>query len=195
MKENKSISYKNTLIYTIIASIISAGLLIGLAFKSIFDYVYLIAVVEVGIFIIIGVCLYKIITYDKRMERLREDRKLIVPFNECPDYYVKKYDRTKGDPYCSNEHRVIDRSGNEYLMKIYPHDVQTLPSTHNNQDNIDASTSKYEKFWLNELGASKELMTNKERCAVVLAPPTNPSFNKYNDYHKMAWTSVRGRCE
>lgn len=192
MKENKSISYKNTLIYTIIASIISAGLLIGLAFKSIFDYVYLIAVVEVGIFIIIGVCLYKIITYDKRMESLREDRKLVVPFNECPDYYVKKYSRTNGNPYCSNEHHVIDKSGNKFLMKVYPNDVSSLPSSHDFQERIDTSTPKYEKFWLNELGA---LTNSKERCAVVLSTPTDPSKSKYNDYSKLAWTNVRGRCD
>ena len=67
MNNNKRISYKNTLIYTIVTAIVSLLILALLFIPSMFDYIYFIAVIELGIFIIIGVCIYKIINYEKNL--------------------------------------------------------------------------------------------------------------------------------
>jgi hypothetical protein len=191
MNENKKISYRNTLIYTIVTAVISLALLIMLAFKSFFDYVYLIAIVEVGIFIIIGYCIFKIINYEKSLEALKNQKRYYIPFTECPDYFVKKFNES-GEPYCSNEYRIKDKNDNTYLMKVYP-DTVPLPTKHDASTSVDQS-QKYEKFWLNQIQNAKELRTTKDKCSVVSVEPTDPKLAKYKGYTNVPWTYVRGRC-
>ena len=117
MLDSKKFSYKNTLIYTIITAIVSVGLLVLLAFKGFFDYIYLIAIVELGIFCIIGYCIFRIINYEKGLDRMKLNSNNFIAFNECPDYFVKKFD-TSGTPYCSNEYQVKDKVNNSYIEPI-----------------------------------------------------------------------------
>jgi hypothetical protein len=193
MNANKKISYRNTLLYTIIAAIISLALLVLLAFQSFFEYVYLIAIIEVGIFIIIGYCIYRIVTYEKALEELKNQKRYYIPFAECPDYFVKKFDSKNGDPYCSNEYRVKDASDNMYMMKVYPDSVP-LPTKHDDKTSVDQS-HKYEKFWLNQVANAKELRTTKEKCSVISVEPTDPKLVNYRGYTDVPWTYVRSRCD
>jgi hypothetical protein len=193
MDDNKKISYKNTLVYTIIAAIISLGLLVLLAFQAFMDYIYLIAIIETGIFAIIGYCIYKIIKFEKSLDSLRDQRKYYIPFSECPDYFVKKFDNESGEPYCSNEYRVTDVNNNVNMMKIYPSTV-ALPTKHDDTTSVTLS-QKYEKLWLNKISNSKELVTLKDKCSVLSVEPTNQKLIDYKGYTNVPWTSVRGRCE
>jgi uncharacterized membrane protein YhaH (DUF805 family) len=60
--DNKNTSYFNTLIFTIVAGIISLLLLLALVFKPVRDHaMYFIIALEVGIFTIIAVCIYQIV--------------------------------------------------------------------------------------------------------------------------------------
>lgn len=192
MNDNKKITYRNTIIYTILAAIVSLGLLVLLAFKSFFDYIYLIAIIEIGIFIIIGYCIYKIITYEKSFEKLKDQKRYYIPFSECPDYYVKKFSNN-GEPFCSNEYRVKDANDNTFLMKVYP-DTVPLPTKHDAITSVDQS-QKYEKFWLNQIENAKELRTTKDKCSVLSVQPTDPKLAKYRGFNNVPWTYVRGRCE
>jgi hypothetical protein len=192
MNENKKISYKNTLIYTIVNALISVILIIFLAFPNFREYMYFIAIIEIGIFIIIGYCIYRIITYEKYLESLKNQKNFYIPFTECPDYFVKKFD-LKGEPYCSNEYRIKDKTENNYIMKIYPNSVP-LPLKHDDTINVDTS-QKYDKFWLNQIANSTKLKTVKEKCSVLSVEPTDPTLNEYKGYTGIPWTNIRGRCE
>jgi hypothetical protein len=193
MDDNKKISYKNTLVYTIITAIISLALLVLLAFKSFMEYIYLISIVEVGIFIIIGYCIFKIINFEKSLDSLRDPKKYYIPFSECPDYYVKKFDSKSGEPYCSNEYRVTDAHNNVKLMKIYPSTI-SLPSKHDDSTSVNLS-KKYEKLWLNQISSSKDLKTLRDKCSVLSVEPTDTKLLDFKGYTNVPWTSVRGRCE
>lgn len=202
MNNNKRISYKNTLIYTIVTAIVSLLILALLFIPSMFDYIYFIAVIELGIFIIIGVCIYKIINYEKHLNELRDQNSYYIPFSECADYFVKKTD-SKGNTYCSNEYSVKDQFGNVKMMKIYPTDT-ALPTTHTqtmNDINCKAGTTgctiphKYEKYSLTQIPDSKLLKTNQQRCSVLFVEPTDPALTEYKEYTKIPWTYVKGRCE
>lgn len=204
MNNNKRISYKNTLIYTIVTAIVSLLILALLFIPSMFDYIYFIAIIELGIFIIIGVCIYKIINYDKNLNKLRDQNSYYIPFSECADYFVKKTD-SKGNTYCSNEYNVKDQFGNVKLMKIYPSGV-LLPPTHKNTiindinckagDTECTINDKYEKYSLNQIPDSKLLKTNQQKCSVLFVEPTDPALiPAYSGYTQIPWTHVKGRCE
>lgn len=192
MKENKKLSYKNTLIFTILAAVTSVVLIGFLAFQSFRDYIYFIVIVEVAIFAIIGYCIYRIVTYEKRLEALRNQKRNTVAFNECPDYYIKKFD-VKGAPFCSNEYRVKDQQSNEYVMKVYPSSVETPSTIEKNAPVTNAP--KYEKFYLNEIPNTKDLVTSKEKCGVLFNEPTNPSLLQLRGYTEIPWTYMRSRCD
>jgi hypothetical protein len=192
MKENKKISYKNTLIFTIVSAVVSIILIVLLAFASFREYIYFIAIVEVAIFAIIGYCIYRIVTYEKRLEALRNEKSKTVSFSECPDYYIKQFD-VKGAPFCSNEYRVKDQHSNEYIMKVYPSSVET-PSTIDQSTSID-NAPKYDKFYLNEISSNKNLVTTKEKCGILYSEPTNPNLLQLKGYTEIPWTYMRSRCE
>lgn len=205
MNNNKRISYKNTLIYTIVTAIVSLLILALLFIPSMFDYIYFIAVIELGIFIIIGVCIYKIINYEKNLNKLRDQNSYYIPFSECADYFVKKID-SKGNTYCSNEYSVKDQFGNVKMMKIYPN-TETLPTTHvntiNTLNDINCKAGsegcsmphKYEKYSLTQIPDSKLLKTNQQKCSVLFVEPVDPALTAYKEYSKIPWTYVKGRCE
>lgn len=192
MKENKKISYKNTLIFTIFAAVTSVVLIAALFFTSFREYIYFIVIVELAIFAIIGYCIYKIVTYEKRLEALRNAKAKNVAFHECPDYYIKKYD-TKGAPFCSNEYRVQDQQANDYIMKIYPSSVET-PSKIDLSGSIE-NASKHDKFYLNEIPNTRDLVTSKEKCSVLFNEPTAPNLLQVKGYTEIPWTYMRSRCE
>ena len=192
MKTNKKVSYTNTLIYTVVNAILSLVILIVLFLKPEYNkYIYFIIVLEVGMVAIIAYCIYRIIRYEYLLKKMKDSRNVFIPFSECADYYVKKYD-TAGEPYCSNEYRIKGNDNNEYMMKVYPNGVP-LPSVHDKTTSIDNS-QKYEKFWLNEIGKSSDLPTNRDKCNILEAEPTDPKLSKYNGYTGIPWTYVKARC-
>ena len=194
MNSNKKISYKNTLIFTILSAILSIAIAVCLFFDFIMkkEYLYFVVTLEVGICIIVAYCIYKIINFEKYLDELRNPKNLYIPFSSCPDYFQKLI-TPNGNPICTNQYQVTDASNNNYLMKIYPNGVN-LPPFHN--PNADVSTSpKYEKFNLNDIGQSTELATTRAKCAVLSVEPTDPAMAKYTGYTQVPWTYVRGRCE
>jgi hypothetical protein len=196
MNDNKKISYKNTLIYTIVTAIVSLLILALLFIPSMFDYIYFIAVIELGIFIIIGVCIYKIINFEKNLNKLRDQDTYYIPFSECADYFVKKND-TKGNTYCSNEYTVKDQYGNDKIMKIYPN-TKSLPDKHNNTTIADITlntSDKHDKYSLNQIPDSKLLKTNQQKCSVLFVEPTATNLAAFTGYTEIPWTYLRGRCE
>ena len=187
-------SYINTLVFTIISGIVSLILLVALFFPVGQKFMVAIITVEVGIFVIIGYCIYQIMTAESRLRKLKESNKLMVNFNECGDYYVRRED-SNGKVVCSNDYIITDPSNDQYTMKIYADDLGTaLPST--NEINPSASNGgfqadkRYETYYLKELETSDKLKTGEDKC--------KPLFFKddtYRHYNNIPWTFAKSRCQ
>ena len=136
-------------------------------------------------------------SFSSKMEKLKRNGKFALPFDKCPDYYVRK--DTTDKTICSNEYLIKDEYKNSYLMKIFPqNDEQTydLPNSHNPNYNINVSSGmKYDKFILNELETSTLLKNPADKCNVLFHKPTDNKLYTYNDYHVIPWISAKSRCE
>ena len=194
MNPNKKISYTNTLFFTIFNAIFAIILVLLLFFRIIpSEYMYFIIGVEVGVVLIVAYCIYRIIRFEKFLEAMRNPKNLYIPFDSCPDYFVKSDDQGNGKTICSSQYTVTDRNNTNYIMKIYPASVHLPPVLDKNTE--VSSSAKYDKFYLNEINESKQLQTMKDKCGVLYVEPTDANMVQYQGYTKVPWTSVRGRCE
>lgn len=188
MNDSKKTSYYNTLIFTIVAGIISVLLLLTLMFKRLRQFLPFIITLEIGIFLIIAWCVTVIYLNEKDMEKKRNEA-TSIQFDKCPDYFVKT---TEGDKLmCVNQYMYIDDKNNQYWMKIYPiNESVTLPSNLNSGTNLDA-------FPLMSLEQDSTLKSYKEKCSPLFNPsrPLNSQGqDPYLHYDKLPWTTMRGKC-
>lgn len=193
--ENTKISYFNTLIFTIIAGITSLLLLLSLFSDKVKNMAfYFIIAVEIGIFTVVAICIFQIISNEARINAQKKNLEGKIAFTECPDYFIK-YDEDS-ETYCANNYTVTDAAGNRMIMRIYPADVQ-LP------DLPAPVQGKNEKFNLYQLQQSQDLSNAKQQCAPVfqepnLAAATSPAqveqLRQYQGYSKLPWSHARTRC-
>jgi hypothetical protein len=191
MNTYKKSSYTNTLFFTIFNALLSVALIIMLYFGLLKNtWIWAIVIIEVGIVFIIGLCVTKMIKYEKYMVALTDPKNMSVRFDNCPDYYVRKLDKDSSEVYCSNEYTVTS-DNNEYTMKVYPDNVDLPPSlAQNSGDNVD----KHERFWLKEIENAQELPSIQEKCAVLTSEPSHDALAKYKGYSDVPWTSVQNQC-
>jgi hypothetical protein len=199
MADNKSadrLSFINTLVFTIVASIFSLGLLVMVFFKFAKDYLVFIISVEVGIMIIIFYCIYKIFKNERDIKKVKDANLFLVNFDECADYFVRKADDS-GKFYCSNDYVVTDETNRQFHMKIYPvttHNTNvTIPTFNNNTARRTSNmpyTNRYEEFPLAELVTASNLPTYNKKCEPLYV--SNP---EYPEYKHLPWTYVKSRCE
>lgn len=193
--ENTKISYFNTLIFTIIAGIISLLLLLSLFSEKVKEMgFYFIVAVEIGIFSVVAICIYQIISNEAKLNALKKNQEAKIAFTECPDYYIK-YDQD-GETYCANNYTVMDALGNRLVMRIYPSDTR-LPD-------LPASVQdKNEIFNLYQLQQSKDLTNAKQQCGPIFQEPninaaSTPAqaeqLRQYIGYSKLPWSHARTRC-
>lgn len=191
----KELSYKNTLIFTIIAAIISILLLLVLLMKNGRQYLPFIVTLECGIFFIILMCITQIYINEQNVLKYMNSKDKIVTFSKCPDYFTK---RTIGDKeICSNEYIYFDDNKNKFILKIYPLSTTktiAFPTNHITTYDSNAPPKKYEKFPLNEIQTAADLSTVAEKCSVVTSPPGG-KLSAYDDYSLIPWTTMRARCE
>uniref|UniRef100_A0A6C0BEE3 Uncharacterized protein n=1 Tax=viral metagenome TaxID=1070528 RepID=A0A6C0BEE3_9ZZZZ len=189
---SKSISYYNTLIFTIISGIISLLLLIALFFDIFKDYITFIITVEVGIFIIIGGCIWAIIANEQLIDKYKQAKNFNIDFTTCPDYFIQRNEGGKN--ICSNEYITEDEYKNKFLTKIYPVDnidkneMYPLPKLHVHSY-VD-STKPYDKYDSSIIETATDLKETRDKCAAVLGQNIN-----YKLYSAMPWTSAIARCE
>lgn len=193
--ENTKISYFNTLIFTIIAGIISLLLLLSLFSDKVKNMAfYFIIAVEVGIFSVVAICIYQIISNEAKLNAKKKNLDAKIAFTECPDYFIK-YDEDS-ETYCANNYTVTDGAGNKMIMRIYPSDTN-LP------DLPAIIQDKNEKFNLYQLQQSPDLTNAKQQCAPIFQEPniaaaTNPAqaeqLRQYVGYSKLPWSHARTRC-
>lgn len=197
-KEHRKVSYYNTLIFTIVAAIISVLLLLGLMFKGGRDYLPFIITLEVGIFSIIAYCIILIIQGERKSNKQKLYALSQLSFNICPDYFVK---RTIGDrEICSNEYVVKDDKNRRSIIKIFPEDdklnpiggLRPLPETHS--FNYKGDEAKYDKFYLSEIESEKLLTAASDKCSILYKTPTDPALSYLKGYNLTPWTTMRAKC-
>lgn len=183
--DSKKISYFNTLMFTIISSIISLILLGMLFFDTFKPYISFIITVEVGVFAIILWCIYKIYTNEVVRDAIKSDRNFTIDFMQCPDYYTMR--TINGESICSNEYITEDQYRKKQIIKIYPVD-SSFPSSHN--PTFTNSNDPKEKFKLIDFVNSQSLDSNEKKCSAVFGNVSN-----FNTYSQIPWTNIKARCE
>lgn len=188
------ISYFNTLVFTIISGIVSLVLLV-LLFMGVFkpELSTFVITVEVGIFLIIAICIWQIVANEKTLDKYREAKNFSIDFTQCPDYFVEKQN-PDGTKVCSNEFVVDDKYKNRYIMKIYPADnpgkneVYSLPAMHTSA--FSPSSLVRDKFLNTSFNSAPSLKTLRDKCAAAMGQ--DPA---YKEYSVIPWVGVRARCE
>jgi hypothetical protein len=190
--QTRKVSYFNTLIFTIIAGIVSLMLLAALFFEVLKPWKVFIITVEIGIFCIIGLCIYQIIANEALLDKYRRASNFNIDFTQCPDYYVSK--NINGLNVCSNEYVDQDEYHNKRIMKIYPADdpsknmMYPLPRIH--IPTYANSSNPNEKFDSSYIETATDLKNNEAKCNAILGQ--NPS---YKSFSTLPWEGVKSRCE
>lgn len=121
MSRRQNQSYVNTLVFSIIAGLVSIALLVALIMSpAVGDYAYIVVTVEIGLVLIIVHALYRILSYESSMRRaasLTSKRQIIA--DTCPDYFTTGYDMN-GSISCTNLFRGTDNTGKQFLMAYVP---------------------------------------------------------------------------
>ena len=185
--ENSKMSYFNTLIFTIVSGIISLLLIVMLFFKVGKEFLYMIVTMEIGIFTVIGYCLFQIIKNEIYIKNMKKNLPERISFSECPDYFIRTEEG--GITVCKNTFKSTDGAGNEFNTRIYPMDIplpNPLPQN---------SQQKYERFNLYHIEQSNKLLKEaRDQCAIVTSMPPNTDLAEFRDYSKIPWTHARARC-
>ncbi len=191
-------SYFNTLIFTILAGIVSVILLVLLFFKDFRKYLPFIVTLEIGIFTMIAWCIIQIYINEKALAKLRKNLDYQISFSTCPDYFTK---RIIGDKeICSNEYIYIDGNKQKKIMKVYPQDDKTgsvagmrpLPATLSTD--YTGKEQKWEKFPLNELENEPSFKTYAQKCAPLFQDPSDSKLSYLKGYNLVPWTNMRSQC-
>jgi hypothetical protein len=185
------IAYFNTLVFTIISGIISLGILIFMFFKPAAKLFPFLITVEVGIFFIIIISIFQIISAEKLKDKYKETKNFAINYTLCPDYYVER--NINGTKVCSNEYIVEDDNRVKYIMKILPGDdidkgiSYTFPMVHEPNYTTDSAIDKFKNTIID---VAPDLKGNTEKCAAVYG-----RVPKYADYSRIPWTALTQRCD
>jgi len=194
MSSVSKISYSNTLMFTIIAGIISLCVLLFATTPSGKSYYPAVFTFEIGIILVIAYAIYRIITAEK--DAKNNSTKLVVDFNTCPDYYTRRQIGT--EVYCFNEYNSIDQDGRHMLMKIMPVNVNGTevipPQFITPTDDVKDTDYLYEKFDLHAMQKDPSLKTTEDKCKLLYSTPKDKE-HKYSHYPDIPWTYAKGRCQ
>lgn len=206
-KENKNISYFRTLIFTVSAAIFSMALMALWYFKR--ELVVFVFAVQIGIFAIIGYCIYTIVKYEKTLDDMSNIKNFTVKFDSCPDYYIKRADIVSGKDFCSNEYVVVDKKSptqKKMIMKILPYQKNasgqhdsSMPKKHNTDymvtdGNVRREPEPTDKFMLDTFYSS-ELATVKDKCDVINPNIADRADGKFKGFKTVPWTYAKSRCD
>ena len=207
-KENKNISYFRTLIFTVSAAIFSMALMALWYFKR--ELVVFVFAVQIGIFAIIGYCIYTIVQYEKTLDEMSNIKNFTVKFDTCPDYYIKRSDIVTGKDFCSNEYVVVDKNSptqKKMIMKVLPYvenasgqdDNTSMPKIHNTDymvtdGNVKREPEPTDKFMLDTF-YSAELATVKDKCDVINPNVADRADGKFKGFKTVPWTYAKSRCD
>ena len=185
------IAYFNTLVFTIISGIISLGILIFMFFKPAAKLFPFLITVQIGIFLIIIISIYQIVSAEKLKDKYKDTKNFAINFSLCPDYYVER--NINGTKVCSNEYIVEDDNRVKKIMKILPaDDVQkgisyAFPMVHTTNYTTDSAIDKFKNTVIE---IAPDLKDNADKCAAIYG-----RNNRYTDYSRIPWTALTQRCD
>jgi hypothetical protein len=199
--ENRRISYVRTLVFTIVSALLSIALFALVYVKGFSDWLLFIIITEIGIFSIIIYCIYTIINREKKLQEMRDPKNYVIKFDNCPDYYVKRYDTASKGYFCSNEYVVADQRNptKKLIMKLFAENDNSSPPTHNANYKVTNGTGPttdpqpMDKFMIDNF--LTQLATNEERCQIVNPDVVEKSSDKLLGYKSIPWTNVQKRCQ
>lgn len=200
--ETTKVSYFRTLVFTVIAAIMSLGLFGILFVEGGKDWMPFVIAVELGIFGIITYCITLIVQREKLLENQKDAKNYSLKFDMCPDYFIKRYDEITQKDFCSNEYSVIDLNspfGKRVTMKIVG-ESDSLPtfhsSTYMNRDpntKVASPPEPLDKFYTDAL-YDTSIKTDSERCSII-ARNASPDSKFENKFKQLPWTYARTRCD
>jgi hypothetical protein len=152
MKEDKEIEkYLNTLIYLIIVKAVAILSLLFLLFKIGEDFSYVIVTYQLGLLFIIFYVVWKITSYSKARDELREAmKKAPVVLDTCPNYFVRSVD-DKDNTIC---HQIYTTSDGKYeytfdTPSTQPINITELQDSSKDMEALCNNSSKYESYpWI-----------------------------------------------
>lgn len=135
MKQTKGKDiYWNTLIFTILAGLVSIALLLFMLTGSDLAAslsVFVIAV-QLGLLVIIVVCVYRIIIHEQRIENQEKTgSKNTMSVSSCPDYWVKTEAKQ-----CRNDGHVM--IGTNQTVDLDDYDMKTIDDACSNVRRLSA---------------------------------------------------------
>jgi hypothetical protein len=102
-------NYINTLIFCIVAKVVTLLLLVLLLFDAAWNFSYLILTLEVGLIAIIAYTLYKVYAYQKAIDKAAAEAATAPPLlNSCPDYFLMSVQDETGNRVCSSTYTTGD---------------------------------------------------------------------------------------
>lgn len=172
------------------------------------EFIYLFITLQIGIFLIIGYCFYAIIQKEKQFNEMANPANYVIKFDDCPDYFNKKYDAKEKRFYCANEYVVehpLEPSKKAYMKIIKANLDGTLnfPFNHSNvflnySNNRPVPPNPTEKFYT-DIFQKQEFKDTQARCTLIdeTSPPpenVNDTIFRRADFKLLPWTSVKSRC-
>jgi hypothetical protein len=184
-------SYINTLIFTIVAGIVSIGLLLLTFFSTaVSSYTYVLVTIEIGLVFVIAFALYNIIRNEQKVKKIAATaHKNTLLANTCPDYYTVGYENGTGFQQCRNVFEGNMPNGRPFLMYYTP------------SDTYEPAGANGAKFPGNppELVISMNNFEEKrveDACKIVNGrqPDSDTNTSTPNNY-SIPWTDMRFKCE
>lgn len=130
MAESKLSVYINTMVFTIVAGVISLILLALLFLGSDLTqrYAPLIITIEVGLLAIIVIAIVRIIMYERRMEKLQKNSiDNLLAVKSCPDYWTMSESREDG--VVCNKMYEMPRDDDDPMATRVRYEMQGTSST------------------------------------------------------------------
>jgi hypothetical protein len=186
-------SYVNTLVFAIVAGMISLILLLGLLFTTAMGaYSWFVITLEVGLITIIIWTLVRIFTYESRMRRMnRNATKNALVAQTCPDYYTVFHDAV-GSADCRNIFRGRSPANEEFVMVYVPGtNFEADPAVRggiifkSNPPDHRIEMKKFEDKRINDT------------CAIVQGrdPSSADAMPLEANNYNIPWTDLRTKCE
>lgn len=196
---DKKVAYFNTLIFTIVTGIISLIVMSLLLFQIGKTFMVFIITFEIGVFVIIGICIYNIVKAEKEKSKKHD---YMINIDQCPDYYSKIKNTTNNRDYCVNWFRGKDMYGEETIQRLYPMKTKTnadiavldsFPAT-DIENQPSTTLNDYRSFDLLKLQEDKNF-DQSAKCSFLFKKATGTNSADYEDYYLVPWTYARSRCQ
>lgn len=184
-------TYVNTVVFAIVAGIVSIALLIVLMMsESLTAYLFAIVTIEVGLLVIIINALYRIIAYEKNMRKaINNASKNSFAAENCPDYYTMRFSAGPDGNSCKNMFLGTTPERAPFAMYYVP--SPTYQSTGQGTSVIFAGNPPNDNINM----ASMQTMKMPDACKSVQGLPAEADDKKSPNNYNVPWTDLRPKCE